>query len=378
MQANEGTIRNLKWVMILLALLVSFSFQGTRGLYETTEGRYAECAREMIESGNYLEPTLDYKPHWSKPPLTYWAIAGGIKLLGRSEWGVRFYDAVAFFLTVLVVSAIGKALWGETAGYIAGLIYLSSPFPVYGACAVSTDTLLTLWELCAVFCYLIAYKGQSETKSSLWVPGMWIFFGLGFLTKGPPALIPLMPICIWNYRNSKKVKLANPVGIFLFMLIGFSWYLIVCFKHPGLLSYFLGREVVARVASSSFHRNSEWYKPFVIYLPLLIFGAGPWLYFGFKTAWEKWLQHPARLRREKTTQGIGKSRTDIFMHGGGYRAIDPAMLVYKITSSSGKVLRLSMPSLVTRYVFSRPTMPRFGKINLGSKAKVIPGARGVL
>ena len=62
--------------MIFLALFVAFSFQGTRGIYETTEGRYAECAREMVETGNYLAPTLSYRPHWSKPPLAYWIIAG--------------------------------------------------------------------------------------------------------------------------------------------------------------------------------------------------------------------------------------------------------------------------------------------------------------
>jgi 4-amino-4-deoxy-L-arabinose transferase-like glycosyltransferase len=62
---NEN-IPGKSWLaMVFLALLLSFSFQCSKGLYETTEGRYAECAREMIESGNYLEPTLGYRPHWT-------------------------------------------------------------------------------------------------------------------------------------------------------------------------------------------------------------------------------------------------------------------------------------------------------------------------
>ena len=129
--------------MAFLALFVAFSFQGSRGLYETTEGRYAECSREMLERDNYLEPTLGYRPHFTKPPLTYWAIAGGMRLLGHNEWGVRLYNAVAFFLTVLAIAWIGATLWGKPTGIMAGLIYASSPFPVFGAYAVSTDTLLT-------------------------------------------------------------------------------------------------------------------------------------------------------------------------------------------------------------------------------------------
>ncbi|MCK4510708.1 glycosyltransferase, partial [bacterium] len=73
-------------LLIVLAALLAFAFQGSRGLYETTEGRYAESAREMLETGDWLVPRLDYEPHWTKPPLTYWALAGGMALLGENEW----------------------------------------------------------------------------------------------------------------------------------------------------------------------------------------------------------------------------------------------------------------------------------------------------
>jgi len=292
---NENTTWKFWLVMVFLALLVSFSFQGSRGLYETTEGRYAECAREMIESGNFLEPTLGYRPHWTKPPLTYWAIAGGIKLFGRSEWGVRFYNVIAFFFTVLAVAYIGATLWDKATGLMAGLLYASSPFPVFGAYAVTTDTLLTLWEVSAVLCYIKAYHAVSSAEGKKWILAMWIFFGLGFLTKGPVALLPLIPILIWHFRNKPQTSVGSPLGILLFVLVGFSWYLVVCLRHPGLISYFLGHEVIDRLASNSFH-NREWYKPFVVYLPVLTIGAGPWLYFGLKALWLKRIISPTVLR----------------------------------------------------------------------------------
>ncbi|MCX5759207.1 MAG: UDP phosphate-alpha-4-amino-4-deoxy-L-arabinose arabinosyl transferase, partial [Candidatus Hydrogenedentes bacterium] len=64
--------------VLILACVVGFAFQGSHGLLESTEGRYAEAAREMLETGNWLVPQLDYHPHWTKPPLAYWAIIGGM------------------------------------------------------------------------------------------------------------------------------------------------------------------------------------------------------------------------------------------------------------------------------------------------------------
>ncbi len=269
-----------------MTVFIAFAFQGSRGLYETTEGRYAEVSREMLETGNYLEPTLGYRPHWTKPPLTYWAIAGGIKLLGRNGWGVRFYNAVAFFFTVVMVAAIGETLWDRDTGTVSGWIYATSIFPVLGHNFVSTDMLLTLWETGAVLCYLKAgqttgHAGKAA-RGRIWTAGMWLFFSLGFLTKGPPALLPLLAIGVWHYSHKKRFPIFTAWGIMIFIIIGCGWYVWVCYRHPALLNYFLGREVIARVTTGAFNRHAEWYKPFFIYLPILALGGGPWSWHLFK------------------------------------------------------------------------------------------------
>lgn len=268
--------------LFFIALLTAFLFQGTRGLYETSEGRYAECAREMIESGNYIEPTIGYKAHWSNPPLTYWALAAGIKGIGRNTWGVRIPNALAFFLTVFIVFYAGLTLWDKQTGFTAGLIYATSLFPVFGASYVTSDTILTLWEVCAVLCYIRAIQNPPPTgKKSWWVIGMWLFFGLGFLTKGPFALLPLIPIILWQILCKPGVKLFNRYGILIFLLTGLSWYFIVISRHHGLLSYFLGKEVAGRISSGT-GSNPKSHKALVIFLPALILGQGPWLYYGIK------------------------------------------------------------------------------------------------
>ncbi|MFQ5690495.1 MAG: ArnT family glycosyltransferase [Gemmatimonadota bacterium] len=317
--AARRPLRPLPW-LVPLALVVAFALQGTRGLYETTEGRYAEVAREMVETGHYLEPTLEHRPHWSKPPLTYWSVAAGMRLLGRNEWGVRAANGLAFVLTVLAVAGIGAALWGgaagPSAGLAAGLIYLSSPLPVVGEASVSADMLLALWETLAVLCYVRAWRaagggpgglrrpaGGGRRRAWLWTLGLWAALGLAFLTKGPPGLLPLLPLGVFHWRAGRPFRLLEPAGLALFAATGLSWYAIVIARRPELLSYLVGQEVVARNFSDRFHRNPQWYGPLVIYGPALLLGQGLWLYHGIRTLGREGLHRPATLVRRLRGRG---------------------------------------------------------------------------
>jgi 4-amino-4-deoxy-L-arabinose transferase-like glycosyltransferase len=281
-------------LMTVMALLISFAFQGTRGLYETSEGRYAEVAREMMEGGDYLEPTMGYKPHWTKPPLTYWATVAGMGLLGCNEWGARLFNSLALFATVLLVAHIGGTLWDRKTGLIAGFVYASSLYPVLAAHVLTTDTLLTLWEVWAVLCYVKALYSSSPRKAKRWMMGMWFLFGLGFLTKGPPALLPLLPMAVWSIWHKHASLWSNPLGAVVFLVVGLSCYGVVILRHPDLLSYFLFVEAVEKVGSGTV-QNSEWYKPFILYLPALTLGAGPWFYLGVKTLRQRGLFKPGVL-----------------------------------------------------------------------------------
>lgn len=282
--------------MLGLSILIAFSFQGSRGLYKTTEGRYAEVALEMMENGNYLEPTLEYKRHWTKPPLTYWAMVAGMKLCGQNEWGIRIGNSVAFVLTIVLVMSIGTVLWNRPTGIWCGLIYATSVAPAIAMMTTNTDTMLTLWEVAAVYGYVRALTAANPNQTGRWVAVMWLFFGLGFLTKGPPSLLPLTFILSWHYYRKLRFNLFTLPGLALFIIVGLGWYIYVTWRHPSLLHYFLGEEIFARVATDNFGRNPEWYKPFTFYLPFLTFGAGPWLFFLLKTIHRRQLYRWKKIR----------------------------------------------------------------------------------
>lgn len=298
------TLRTGWLVTIALLVAVAFGFQGSRGLYETTEGRYAESAREMMVSGRYMEPTLAGRPHWTKPPPVYWSIAAGLSLLGPNSWGARIPNAVAFVATALLVGAIGASLWDRRTGLLATLVYSSSIFPAVGANVVSADTLLTLVEVAAVLAYVRGWRATGTVRRRRWVRVTWFLFGIAFFVKGPPALLPLLALVVFAHvardraaPGDRPPRLGDPLGIVIFLVTGAWWYLLSVMRTPGLLGYFLHDEVVGRVLSDEHHRNPEWYKPFLVYLPPLLLGAGAWLAYAVPAVRRGRLLHPSTWTR---------------------------------------------------------------------------------
>ena len=284
---SSGTPRRPVSRVLLLALglsvLIGVAFQGSRGLYESTEGRYALCAQETMESGNLLEPMLNGAHHWSKPPLAYLPIVAGIKLFGNNAWGARGFQAVLFVLAVCFLFVAGRELWNEEAGAIAALVYATSPFTAGAASTVSTDNMLVLCQCMAVaFFWLAVRRGRG-----VFIVAMWAALGLAFLTKGPVGLFPLagiLPAHIMLRRaGTPAPRLLSIPGILAFLVVGLGWYALEIAKHPSLLDTWLMHETIARFATDEYRRNAEPRKIFTMYLPIVLFGTGPWIfYFLFK------------------------------------------------------------------------------------------------
>ncbi len=258
----------LKLLLFLFVITstIAFLFQGKRGLWEPDEGRYAECAREMVITNDYILPKLNFEPHLSKPPITYWAIALSLKIFGKNEFAVRLPNSIAFFLTVFIIFLIGEYFYEVNRGIVAGIIYSTSIFPFIGLNIVTTDTILTFF----IWLYLYFYFKKDYYLMS-------ISMGLAFLTKGPPSLLPFLGILVYSLIFDRKrievKKLFICLGIFF--IIGFSWYVVIVCKEPFAFNYFIKNELIGRLKGIH-HRNSgpfDW----LIYFPILIFGLAPWI-----------------------------------------------------------------------------------------------------
>ena len=284
--------------ILALALLLGLAFQGTRGLLEPDEGRYTNVALQMLHTGDFITLRRNAEAlHFTKPPVTYWAIAGSVAAFGHNEWAVRLPIALAFALCAGLLFAMGRRLVPERP-WLPPLIFISSPIPFFAANTINTDFMLAATEALAVCCYVQARFGGG---SRWWIDGMWAAFGLAFLTKGPPSLLPLLAVVVFHVTHRRAgVPLLRPVGLLAYIVIGFGWFAVVTAQHPGLMDYFLGHEVYARVATDKLRRFPEWYGPLVTYLPTLTLGALPWLGLAIarvrQIGWTRWRDMPEARR----------------------------------------------------------------------------------
>ncbi|RDI97557.1 glycosyltransferase family 39 protein [Dyella solisilvae] len=266
------------WLSLLL-LALGMSFQGTRPLWNTDEGRYVDNALQMLDSGNFLTPAYnaDHK-NFAKPPLTLWAIAATVHVMGSNTWAVRIPSAMAFVLTSLLLCVMGRHLLPDKA-WLPGLVYACTAGPFIAGNVVSTDDLLTLCEAIAMCGFFQAAFGPADAQQRLPVLVMWFGFGLAFLTKGTPGLMPLLAIVVFIARRDgmRGIRRYFPwMGLVLFALVGFTWYAVVVLRYPQLLDYYLKYELYGRIFTSAHNRNPQWYGWLVAYVPVFVLGTLPW------------------------------------------------------------------------------------------------------
>ncbi|MEP7041970.1 MAG: glycosyltransferase family 39 protein [Dokdonella sp.] len=268
------------WWLIAIVLAYACAFQGSRPIYSPDEGRYTIVALNMLDSGDWTRPMLHPEvEHWSKPPLTYWAVAASMGVFGRNEFAARLPNALAFAGTLFLLLWIGRRFTPQRA-WLPALVYATFVFPSVAANIVTTDTLLALWETLqlAAFVWLWwAADARAERHARLL---LWLAAALAFMTKGPPGLLILagcVAFAIWEGRWRGFARVCRWDGLLLFLVVGGAWYVDVAIREPQVLRYFLVEEVVNRVASDKMHRHEAWYGGFKVYLPTLLVGSLPWL-----------------------------------------------------------------------------------------------------
>ncbi len=294
----------LRWGLLLACVFAyAVAFQGVRGLYSPDEGRYTNVALGMLDSGDWLHPRLHPEvEHWSKPPLTYWAIAASVATFGRAEFAARLPGALAFGVTILLLGRLGRR-FVPTQPWLPALVYASFVFPSLAANLVTTDSLLAMWETMQVAAFVDLWHAPDARAARLARLWLGLAAGLAFLTKGPPGLLALaacFSFAAWSggWRGLRRAFGWDALAVLL--VVGATWYVVVAAQEPGVMRYFLVEEVVNRVASDKMRRNPEWYGAFKVYLPTLLLGTLPWLPWMIWDGWRRRHGVVARVRGDET------------------------------------------------------------------------------
>jgi 4-amino-4-deoxy-L-arabinose transferase-like glycosyltransferase len=178
---------NAKTILSALAisLLLFVPFLGYVHLFDWDEINFAECAREMVMSGDYSTVTIDYAPFWEKPPLFIWMQAFAMKLFGVNAFAARFPNVLAAFATILTLIYHGRKHQSRSFAYWWVLCYLGSFLPnVYFHSGI-IDPWFNLFIFNALAFYYLGTTARQFKDFLL----AGLFAGLAVMTKGPAALL---------------------------------------------------------------------------------------------------------------------------------------------------------------------------------------------
>jgi 4-amino-4-deoxy-L-arabinose transferase-like glycosyltransferase len=243
-------------LVLLLAAAVILPSLGSAPL-ERAEIYFMDGARAMVETGDWVVPRYQGEPFFDKPALTYWLMAGAFQALGFTLGAGRLVSALAALGSIAVTAWLGRRLLGGRAGAWAGLAFGTTLLVLsFGRVAMS-DMLLTLWCTLAVALGVGALDGRGPTPARMAVLGGVL--GLGFLTKGPVALVLAgLGLALLFVRGHEGRRLRpGPkgwiAGAAAFTVVGLGWFAAVAARlGTGPLAYFFFRENLERFAGETY------------------------------------------------------------------------------------------------------------------------------
>lgn len=179
-----------------LALLFFLPFLGGVHLFDWDEINFAECAREMLQTGDWMRPQIDFEPFWEKPPLFFWMQAISMKSLGINELAARLPNAICGWATMLTVYHIGTKLHDRLLGWLWALAWLGSILPHLYFRSGIIDPWFNFFTFIGLYGF-IEFRWRffsHHAGMSLWLRYRHLILGgsilgLAILTKGPTAFL---------------------------------------------------------------------------------------------------------------------------------------------------------------------------------------------
>ncbi|MCU0328041.1 MAG: glycosyltransferase family 39 protein [Chitinophagales bacterium] len=265
--------------IIAIVGVMTMPFLGHIHLFDWDEANFAELAREMIYSGNYLQPQINYLPFYEKPPLFIWFQVVSMKIFGINEFAARFPNALLGILNALTLYKIGLSLKNRRFGLYWSIVYTASLLPFLYFRSGLIDPWFNFFMFLSIY---YAYHGFSGK----WV---WIFLSAMFLgfatqTKGPAAWIIVMTTIVLSLVK----KLAFTWRLFFklclwvitSLILSSLWFAYETLNHGTIyLEEFIRYQIRLLTTEDALHGG-----PFYYHFVVLLFGCFPasFLLFEFK------------------------------------------------------------------------------------------------
>jgi len=187
----------------ILALIVIFACGLNIDVMDVDAAQYASMAREMSETGNYLEVTNRYHDYLDKPPLLFWLSSFSFGIFGIHNWAYKLPSFLFGLLAIWSTYGLGKLLYSKQTGAVAALMLASCTAIFIVHNDIRTDTMLigavvfSIWQL------------QLWVRTKSWWNLLFGFAGIGvaMLAKGPLGF--MMPALALSSEFAYKRQWRN-------------------------------------------------------------------------------------------------------------------------------------------------------------------------
>ncbi len=275
--------------LILLAAIFAviwFAQLNIRHLIPSDEGRYAEMAREMLASGDWLAPHYNGYLYFEKPPLQTWINAASFAWLGIGDWQARLYTALCSFFGVLLIGLTGARVFNPRVGLYAALTLGSSPYwNLLGHFNV-LDMGLAFWMQTCLCAFLLAQRPSATPAAQRgWMWLCWASMSLAVLTKGlvgvllPGAVLVLYTLIARDRTLWRRLYLVS--GLLIFTAIAAPWFVLIQSRYPAFFDFFFIVQHFRRYLTPEQNRPGAFYY----FVPVLIVGFLPWASLLWQSVW---------------------------------------------------------------------------------------------
>ncbi len=213
------------WFWFLVCGLLFFPFLGGVHLFDWDEINFAEIAREMAVSGDYLRMQINYETFTEKPPLFFWLQAISMKIFGINEYAARFPNALLGFIVLPFLYVAGKFLYDRKFGFLWALSWFGSILPFLYFKSGIIDPIFNFFIFNGLF-FLIQYMWRKKGTRDLYFsksPAIYLLIagasvGLGILSKGPVAYL-IVGLCLFVYWILERFRFfISPMAFVKFSL----------------------------------------------------------------------------------------------------------------------------------------------------------------
>lgn len=278
-----------KTIIILIATLLVLRF-ATLGLWkiaDPSEARYAEISRQILLQHDWAIPPIwvngELVPFLGKPPLYFWMTAISMKVFGFNAFAARLASFLSAVGLLLFMSEVTRRYFQPKQRLLSLLITMACPIFFFLSGTVLVDMTLSLGISGAALAYFAFLKEPSIKIKKLWSLAVFVFLAIGFLTKGPVAIILFgMPVFCWHLLHGKWQELKYhswTIGIILFLGIALPWFIFCEQRQPGFFKYFFINENLLRYTSSNYSdRYGTGHEyPYGAAIVMMAISIGPWL-----------------------------------------------------------------------------------------------------